>query len=307
MKPLFLAGALILAAYHHAEPAVWRFPHPLPPASARSSAGSAQARVWQPPTLLTTLKYDDITESSGVANSPLWPGVYYTHNDSGDKPRFFKFDGQGKLFGAYALRGAQAFDWEDMASARVTGKSYLYFGDIGDNSAKRSAVTVYRVGEPRTSSPLIGTFETYNVTYPDGPHNAETLMVNPLNGDIYIVTKSADEGSRVFKLRRPGGSGSFRLQEIGKLTFPGSILGGQLATGGDISPDGKWIVIRTYFAAYEYAVPKRFDDWVTGSPTTIRLASETQGEAISYSRDGKALITTSEGSPCPVSVVRLWK
>ena len=31
--------------------------------------------------------------------------------------------------------------------------------------------------------------ETFTLQYPDGPRDAETLMVDPLSGDIYIVSK----------------------------------------------------------------------------------------------------------------------
>ena len=35
----------------------------------------------------------------------------------------------------------------------------------------------------------IGPADSINLVYPDGSKDAETLMVDPLNGDIYIITK----------------------------------------------------------------------------------------------------------------------
>lgn len=262
-----------------------------------------QARAWQEPELLASIASGEIKESSGVASSTTRPSIYYTHNDSGDVPRFFKFDTDGRVLATYILRGAEAIDWEDMASARIDGRSYLFLGDIGDNQKRRSTITIYRVEEPHGAAGVIANFETYTLTYPDGPHDAETLMANPKTGDLYIVAKTGERPG-VYKLARPPRSGRFKLRRIGAITIPSAAPGGQLVTGGDISPDGKWVVVRTYFAAYEWPVPKKFDDWVKGSPSAIRLAGEMQGEAICYSRNGEALITTSEGTPCPVSIVR---
>ncbi|MCH7944973.1 MAG: hypothetical protein IIC73_03025 [Armatimonadetes bacterium] len=80
---------------------------------------------------------------------------------------------------------------------------------------------------------------------------------------------------------------------------------GNQVTGADLSPDGKPVVLRTYTAALEYAVPTNFEDWTKNEPTQIRLALEVQGEAICYSKDGTHLITTSERAPCPVSILAL--
>ena len=63
----------------------------------------------------------------------------------------------GATLALYDLDGAKANDWEDIAigPGPVAGQSYLYVGDIGDNSTSRSHIDVYRVAEPdvRTGSP----------------------------------------------------------------------------------------------------------------------------------------------------------
>ena len=110
-----------------------------------------QGRAWAQPQELCTITDERVDESSGVAPSQLTAGVFFTHNDSGDKPRFFRFQKSGKVDGVYELKDAKATDWEDMASATVNGKPYLYFGDVGDNAESRSDVTIYRVPEPTTA------------------------------------------------------------------------------------------------------------------------------------------------------------
>lgn len=94
-----------------------------------------------------------ICESSGVDISTRTNGVYWTHNDSGDGPNFFAFNAEGKLLATFSLDGVKPMDWEDMASAKIGGSSYLYFGDIGDNRMQRESVAVYRVLEPATTQP----------------------------------------------------------------------------------------------------------------------------------------------------------
>jgi hypothetical protein len=262
--------------------------------------------LWGEPRLLFELDDPKINESSGIAPSRLAEGIYYTHNDGGDLPRFFKFNMQGKVLARCRLAGAENVDWEDMASARIGGKSYLYLGDIGDNDKKRKSVVIYRVDEsmvPAGNDVSISKFDTYTLTYPDGPRDAETLMVHPRTGDIYIVEKVKDGASGVYKLPSPQGSGSYKLERIGQIEFAGVIEQGREATAGDISPDGRRVVIRTYLGGFEWWAPERFDDWVQQPKKAFRLAFEIQGESICFSVDGKSLLTTSEGAPCRVSQV----
>jgi hypothetical protein len=190
-----------------------------------------------------------------------------------------------------------------MASAKLDGKPYLFMGDVGDNGEKRKSVTVYRIPEPSGPSATVRADAVYELTYPDGPHNAETLMVHPKTGDILIVTKAQKTKSQVFMLARPASSGKFVLKEVGRIEPPYAIGPMKLVTGGAISPDGRHVILRTYLCAFEYDAPSDFDGWVKAKPRTVILNAEPQGEAITYTLDGKRLITTSEGSPCRVSAV----
>lgn len=264
-------------------------------------------RTWGTPQALCNLDNEQVNESSGIAASAHTSGVFYTHNDSGDSARFFRFQKNGKVDGEYALKGATAIDWEDMAQATVDGKSYLYLGDVGDNAEKRENITVYRVEEPTTTGKqTLEKFDTYTITYPDKPHNCETIFVTA-NGDIWIVTKNTGGNSIVFMLPKPKASGKYELMQIATLAIDTFGIGGKQLTGGDVSPDGKYVVLRTYSAALEYTVPQKFAEWPKSKPRPIRTALETQGEAICYSKDGQALLTTSEFAPCPVSLMALAK
>src|SRR5450432_1941428 len=130
-----------------------------------------------------------ITESSGMGTSSYGDGIVYTHNDSGDTARFFAVNSAGATVAVYTLQGAVNHDWEDMATGTdAAGHAVLYFGDIGDNASKRTEIDVYQVAEPRGPSANVP-WVRYRFHYPDGAHNAETLMVDPHTHRIYIATK----------------------------------------------------------------------------------------------------------------------
>ena len=142
-------------------------------------------------TLLFKFADAQIDESSGLGTSSYGDGIVYTHNDSGDTARFFAVNSSGATVAIYTLKGATAHDWEDMETGTdASGKPVLYFGDIGDNSAKRTEIDVYQVPEPRGPSANVPWIR-YRFAYPDGPHNAETLMVDPHTHRIFIASKAA--------------------------------------------------------------------------------------------------------------------
>lgn len=256
---------------------------------------------YGPPQKLADLSDPAINESSGLAASPSQDGTFYTHNDSGDGPRFFRFETTGKVTGVFTLGGAQAIDWEDMAAAKVGGKSYLYLGDIGDNARQRKSIVIYRVPEPTGASRTLTTFDRYEVTYPDQARDCEALMVHAQTGDIYLVSKAREGVTVAYRLPAPKSSGRFQLTKLGEWQLDTGGLGGKLVTAGDVTPDGKRIALRTYSGIFEYAAPKDFRTWWKQTPLAVTPPQELQGEAICYSRDGQALLTSSEGRPCPIS------
>src|SRR5262249_23702109 len=108
---------------------------------------------YRAPVHLVNLENQSINESSGIAASRHNAGIFWTHNDSDDGPLIYAFDRQGKHRGVWRVKGAKAIDWEDMAigPGPRQGRSYLYLGDIGDNSRRRNQITVYRVAEPQVT------------------------------------------------------------------------------------------------------------------------------------------------------------
>jgi hypothetical protein len=281
--------------------------------------GGAYSDSYRAPVHLVNLENQSIKESSGIAASRRNTGVLWTHNDSGGSPLVFAFDRRGKHRGVWRVAGAGAVDWEDMAigPGPSRGQSYLYIGDIGDNLKKRSHITVYRVAEPRitqkdTSSTARTPLKTaaadiIRLKYPDGKYDAETLLIHPLTGDLYIITKMRGAAARVYKLKAPTPKSVVTtLSFVGEFRFPNPFLG--FVTGGDISPNGRRVVISDYLGACELILPDKrgiaFDEIWKQSPQSVDIGGfpgvRRQGEAICYRADGLALLATSEGSPCPL-------
>lgn len=252
----------------------------------------------------------EITESSGIAASKCQADVYWTHNDSGDDAFLFAIGPKGEKLGTWRVPSARNYDWEDIASTRESnGKCHIYIGDIGDNGAKRDDYIIYKVEEPlitpiakqgskhlsnNTLNP-----ESIRFTYPDGKHNAETLLVDPKTGNIYIVTKRFSGPARVFKLIK----GASVAEKLGEIALP-AVPNGSV-TGGDISPDGGRLVLCDYSAIYEFALTNGVsaDNFFSSPPITQPVGNRSIGESVAYSADGKALLLTSESKHS--SILRL--
>lgn len=269
------------------------------------SCAQKAPRAWGEPKLLCIVENERVKESSGIAASTREAGVYFTHNDSGSGPKFYKFNDKGKVLGEFAVSGAKATDWEEMASAKLDGKNFLYFADIGDNSRRRKSIQIYQAEEPKLGATAVPTVGTYDLSYPDEAQNAEAFFVHPKTGDFYIIPKASKTPVGLYRLERPARSGSYKLEKVADVKLSGSLSQALLITGAAISPDAKHVVVRTYLGAFEYDLVDTVASAFTRKPRAVRLNLELQGESITYRADGKALITTSEFSPCPVSVVPL--
>ena len=245
-----------------------------------------------------------VSESSGLTPSRLSQGEYFTHNDSGDSARVFRFNNKGVITGTYSLKGATAYDWEDIASAHVGGKATLFVGDIGDNGKKRGFISVFEFAEPTGQTKEVVEFKKWDFEYPDGPRNAETLLVDPKTNDFMIVEKVSGKNAGIYLAERPFKPEKMKLKKLGEVTIGPSIGEGQLITGGAVSPDGRYVALRTYFGGFEFVVPKEgFRSWFNARPSRVKLAPEPQGEAITYSLDGRSMLTSSEKTPCVVSIL----
>jgi hypothetical protein len=242
--------------------------------------------------LLFRFKDTRIAESSGLAVSPTHKGIVYTHNDSGDSPRIFAVGPDGRTRATLTIDGAVARDWEGMAASvdPVTGRGVLWIADIGDNlEGGWPDVSVYKVVEPRTMEDATLPATRYRFRYQGGGRNAEGVMVNPSTGRLYIVSKE-------FSGSVYAAPAKLRTDKVNVLRRVGSAP--IMATDAAYAPDGSSFVIRTYFSASVYRAP---GDLIAN----VTMPALKQAESITYTRDGTALLTGSEGENSPVYQVPL--
>jgi len=263
------------------------------------------------------LQSDDLKEASGVAASKCQPDVYWTHNDSGDGPLVYAINRKGEHLGVWKIADAGNKDWEDIATyLDAEGGCSIIIADTGNNELKRNDLTIYRISEPRVSNdsrissnkaPLSGpSADSLLFSYPDSPHDAEALLVHPGTGDIFVLTKSRNAPSGVYKIEPKFGGSDQVAMKVAEIKVPAVPNG--TVTGGDISPDGKRLVVCDYFAGYELALPEgagNFNEIWSQKPVRIDLGEREIGEAVAYTQDGSAIIALSEKRHTPVIFVEI--
>ncbi|MDJ0498529.1 MAG: hypothetical protein QNJ89_11915 [Acidimicrobiia bacterium] len=262
--------------------------------------------AFDAPVAAGTIRLAEAIEISGIAPSRTHPGIIWMHNDSGGGPIVFAFDESGAHQGTFEL-DVLAFDWEDMAigPGPDPGRDYLYLGDIGDNLHFRPAITVYRIAEPEPdpAGRLINDVAILNLRYPEPGPDAEALLVDPLTGDIIVVTKGASgEPSVIY--RAPASQladGTVtNLIEVGRFDLePGTFV-----TAADISGDGSAIVFRGYNEVWLWSrLDIEFLRTFAEEPCRAPSTAEVQGEAIAFAPDSYSYFTVSEGPEPDINYV----
>jgi hypothetical protein len=222
-----------------------------------------------------------VVESSGLV---VRDGLFVTVNDSGDSGRVLTADSSGRTVGVTSWPGDPVDD-ESLAPA---GDGEVWVGDTGDNTRSRSAVVVRRVpfgrGDRTTTPPA------YSLVYPDGAHDAETLLADPRTGRLYVVTKDVFGGTMYaapahLSVRRPN-----RLRPVAD--------GLGYATDGSFLPDGRAFLLRDYTSVTAWSWPglRRIGSWP--------LPAQRQGEGLAVAEDGTVHLS-SEGQFSPVLSVHL--
>ncbi|MFG3420202.1 hypothetical protein ACIBTZ_01415 [Micromonospora sp. NPDC049460] len=246
-------------------------------------------------TPLCEVRDDRLTEISGLAATD---DGYVVVNDGADdeaRRRIFFLDHECAVTRTVPYP-SRPRDTEDLA---VGVDGTVWVADIGDNDRSRQTVAVWKL-PPGADRPVL-----HRMAYPDGPHDAEAMLVTG-DGRPVIVTKYSANLYAPSGPLRPGTT--VPLAKVGQVRLPASttsnpfsVLGRTAVTGAATATDGRRIVLRTYADAYEFDVAD--GDVVTaltsGTPRVIPLPDEPQGESITYSRDGRSLLTVSETAGRP--------
>jgi hypothetical protein len=248
---------------------------------AEPAAVAAGARV--------DFRFEDsrIDESSGLAVSVHHPHTLWTVNDSGDSARVFAVDTR-----TGATVGVHTFDAtvRDVEALAITPQGRMLVADIGDNGARRDVVRVFWFAEPalgKTSGPRGASWE---LAYPDGPHNAEALAVDPRSGRVVVVTK--DRVGGIYALpKEPSRTGLNRLTKVA--SAPATV------TDAVFLPDGSALAVRTYTSLH------LLDPDTFAPLTSTLLPLQPQGETLAVAPGGTGLLVGSEGKGSRVQQVDL--
>lgn len=224
-----------------------------------------------------TIGSSEITESSGLARDANGER-FWTTNDSGAEGILYALSDHGKVQGTLRFRA----DPVDVEAVAMVGNR-LFAADIGDNKAKRDFVTIYEFENP-TAQGLSVQYKAYDFRYPDGPRNAETLLVDQ-RGQIYLVTKEAKAGIYAAPAQ-PSRQGVNDLTRVGDAPA--------FVTDGTFLPGDDKIALRTY-VSIEVLDALTYD-------TVAKAAApvQPQGESITLSLDGESLLLGSEGKKSKV-------
>ena len=273
-------------------------------------------------TKLFDIEFTEISELSGVAKSAQYEDVFWVHNDSGDEPRIFAIDIEGKVLippflngqyhGEQAERGKEPWpglqielaaniDWEDIA----IDDGNIYIADMGNNGNARRDLGIYVLTEPNPRAifrarPL----QFIPVSYPDQDayppelwrFDSESIFVH--SGAIYVLTKH--RGTGVFQLAT--GTNLYRLtdwrtDQINVLEKIDSFDDAFFPTAADLSPNQEWLAVTGYTELWLFPKPESGDAWLSGEARRINLSMLTTGiaEALTWIDDSTLMIGNERG------------
>ena len=297
LAAVLLAGVLCACARPKAPPP----PAPTEDAAFEPATGMAGCVLYTAP-VETGRTPDVLAELSGLAASARHPNVFWGHNDSGNDFEVFAIEPSGQVRARVKLTGAAPRDVEDIAVGPCgpgDARPCLWLGDIGDNFERREQPRLYRLPEPEQLADASLPVETLPFVYPDGPHDAESLVVDR-TGRPAIVTKARDSLGQVYALDglKPG--------TVVKATLLGVLKSPQeldiRTTAADLHPSGERLLLRTYTRAWEVRRPgaQRLEELIQGTVARVPDGSQAQSEGIAYFPEGRGYLLGSEFSGQPL-------
>lgn len=241
-----------------------------------------------------------LSEMSGLEASTREPGVLWSINDSGSRPRLFRLGRQGEDLGRVTVRGTRWWtnDWETLATWKEGDRHWLLLGDVGDNRERRDHVNVYAIEEPRAGQAEATVAWTLRFRYPDGPRDAEGITVDAATGDLLVLTKR-EVPQRLYRvpLSARGNAMPVVAQRVADLPD----LGAQ-ATGLDITHDGRALVVLTYTALYVWP-RSELQSWATALASGGQrhpLPPMSKAEAMATGPEPGVVYVGSERLPAPL-------
>jgi len=262
------------------------------------TAAAEEVALFGAPADLCSVTDPRLPEISGMA---VDGDTTLVVDDGGDQVVVQELDASCAVVGERTA-AVDPYDPEDLA---LGADGTVWLADTGDNRLSRATVALIAL-RPDGSS------QVFRLTYPDGPHDAEALLLAP-DGTPYLVTKEVLGASEVYRPEGaldPGAAVALTKVADLPLTLTGTEGGpvgraGQLmVTGGAVSPDGAELALRTYTDAYVWSLTGSDVAGALGTPPVrVALPPSPQGEAIAFAADGRSLVVSGEGLPAAVTVL----
>lgn len=283
-------------------------------AASNTAGATEQCLAYDEPIELGKVSTSRLPETSGLVVSHKNPWVMWVHNDSEGDNRIYALALDGEYLGRWKLHGVSADDCEDIAYGPCADGSdgCLYLGDFGNNEGQREKFQIYRMEEPEfdfgealddalNEDLDADQIEKIKFRYPnidgdDETPDTEAMMVDA-EGTIYLFTKSR-HGAEVLTLEVPDD-----LDDRVTARSHGVREDFFRATGADLARSGDHFVVRNLEVAREFTLGEGqgvVDAFLNNTYVTLAVGHEKQGEAIGYTADGRALLTTSERHKEPV-------
>ena len=253
----------------------------------RSQCGTALASV--------------MPEVSGLACSRTTTGYLWAHGDenTGSNKKIVAISPSGTLAMTVKISGDPGRDdWEDIATGTFNGTNYIFIGAFGDNDKEfNDQYYIYYFEEPAiTSGTQTVTVSYIKFGYPDNQaHNTETLMYDNVEHMFYIADKVKDGVCHLYQLPFSTSYGT-SLQRLTEVCALGNGEKFNYLTGGDITPDGHWMAIKSkeYVLLWERQGSESLATTATRLPMQVKAyKKEKQGEALAW-LDNSTFYTTSD-------------
>ena len=257
---------------------------------------------------------------SGIVRNPL-DGSFWVHNDSGDEPRLFALDTEGRVqipdsladdfhgeeeeagkdsWPGLFIENAVNQDWEDVTSNGTN----LYIADMGNNRNARRDLGIYVVPwESLRNTQTASATRFIPVHYPEQTgfpplerhFDSESLFF--ADGSLYAITKHREPFPNQ---RMQPGANLYRLDsqsesESNALTLIDNHPELTAATAAELSPDGNTLAVLSYSAVWLFERPAEGDAWLSAPSSRLPLDvnAARQVEAIAW-LDAETLIVTNE-------------
>ncbi|PZO05979.1 MAG: hypothetical protein DCF27_13255 [Lysobacteraceae bacterium] len=281
------------------------------------SAPTLAAR-WGSPEVAGLVTHEAMDEISGLAASRTYPGKYWAINDSGNTAQLHLMDDRGRHQGTVDVVGARNIDWEDIASFQLDGRNYLLVADTGDNGGIRQDLAVHVFEEPSDLTRPATLAWTVRFRWPDGPRDCEAAAVDPVRGEVLLVSKKRVP-AELFRLPLKNHGKESVAEKLGTLTGIEQPDAGDLArsplygryraqiTAADLSPNGRVLAVLNYRSVH-FLVRGRDESWqpaLAANLPNLTLPWIPQAEALAFSLDGQEMFIASEQLPSPLFRYRI--